>query len=122
METLGKYFVNSKMCSMIKLQHKHSPEPKFSERNFNTVLLGAEAHPAVAGLLLPGAQSRSTAGSENAIIPTSCWHDRLTCIADFMQQAFVFFIPGVQVFIPAAGQTDTFRGSSAFGRHVCSLN
>lgn len=39
-----------------------------------------------------------------------------------MQQAFIFFIPGVQVFIRATGQTDTFRGSSALGRHVRSLN
>lgn len=51
METLGEYFVNSKMCSVIKLQHKHSPERRFSERNFNTALLGAEAHPAVVRLL-----------------------------------------------------------------------
>lgn len=47
MEILGKYFVNSKMYSMIKLQHKHSPEQKFSEKNFNKALLGTEAHPAV---------------------------------------------------------------------------
>jgi hypothetical protein len=37
-----------------------------------------------------------------------------------MQQAFIFFIPGIQVLIQAAGQAHAVRGSSAFRRHVLS--
>jgi hypothetical protein len=39
-----------------------------------------------------------------------------------MQQAFIFFIPGIQVLIQAAGQAHAVRGSSAFRRHVLSLS
>lgn len=39
-----------------------------------------------------------------------------------MQQAFIFFIPGIQVFIWATGQTHTVGGGSAFRRQVLPLN
>ena len=51
-----------------------------------------------------------------------CQRGRPTCVTDFMQQALVFFVPGVQVLIWAAGQTHTVRGRGAFRRQVCSLS
>lgn len=51
-----------------------------------------------------------------------CQCDRPTCVTDFVQQAFIFFVPGVQVLIWATGQTHTVRGRSAFRRQVSSLN
>lgn len=51
-----------------------------------------------------------------------CQRDRPTCITDFMQQALIFFVPGVQVLIWTTGQTHTVRGRRAFRRQVSSLN
>lgn len=51
-----------------------------------------------------------------------CQCDRPTCITDFMQQALIFFIPGVQVLIWTTGQTHTIGGRRTFRRQVSSLN
>lgn len=51
-----------------------------------------------------------------------CQRHRPTCITHFMQQALIFFVPGVQVLIWATGQTHTVRGRGAFRRQISSLN